>query len=100
MAAENGGCLFGLALGQRSPAKARNSGDATPAALAHAMGNTSVPPMLFATYCPVNLTRFTGVTDARRKGRAKPWRPGCYSTFFASVAGPSALPLSNAVFLN
>ena len=23
-----------------------------------------------------------------------------YSTFFASVAGPSALPLSNAVFLN
>jgi hypothetical protein len=46
--------------------------EATPAALAHAMGNTlSASNALFATYCRVNLTTIRSVMDARRRGRAK-----------------------------
>src|SRR5262245_24447413 len=48
------------------------AGEATPAALAHAMGNTlSASNALFATYCPVNVTTIRSVVDARRRGRAK-----------------------------
>jgi hypothetical protein len=47
-------------------------GDATPAALAHAMGNTlSASNALFATYVPVNLLTIRSVMDARRRGRSK-----------------------------
>ena len=52
----------------RAPA----AGEATPAALAHAMGNTlSASNALFATYCPVNLTSLRDVMEARRRGRRK-----------------------------
>ena len=45
-------------------------GSATPAALAHAMGNTlSASNALFATYCPVNLD-----DDSQRTG-GSPSRP-------------------------
>jgi hypothetical protein len=65
----------------RSSANERNAlwqtfagiaGEATPAALAHAMGNTlSASNALFATYCPVSLTTIRRVMEARRRGRAK-----------------------------
>jgi hypothetical protein len=42
---------------RRSTAVEATADDATPAALAHAMGNTlSASNALFATYCPGNLT--------------------------------------------
>jgi integrase len=57
---------------RRSGAQEAIAGEATPAALAHAMGNTlSVSNALFATYCPVNLATIRSVMDARRRGRAK-----------------------------
>jgi len=57
---------------RRSGAQEAITGDATPAALAHAMGNTlSASNSLFATYCPVNLSTIQSVMEARRRGRAK-----------------------------
>ena len=57
---------------RRSGAHEAIAGDATPAALAHAMGNTlSASNALFATYCPVNLTTIRSVMEARRRGRAR-----------------------------
>ena len=57
---------------RRSGAQEAIAGEATPAALAHAMGNTlSASNALFATYCPVNLTTIRSVMEARRRGRAK-----------------------------
>jgi hypothetical protein len=57
---------------RRSGAQEAIAGDATPAALAHAMGNTlSASNALFATYCPVNLTTIRSVMEARRRGRAR-----------------------------
>jgi integrase len=57
---------------RRSGAQEAIAGDATPAALAHAMGNTlSTSNMLFAPYCPVNTATITSVMEARRRGRAK-----------------------------
>jgi hypothetical protein len=57
---------------RRSGAHEAIAGEATPAALAHAMGNTlSASNALFATYCPVNLTTIRSVMEARRRGRAK-----------------------------
>jgi hypothetical protein len=57
---------------RRSGAHEAIAGEATPAALAHAMGNTlSASNALFATYCPVNLTTIRSVMDARPRGRAK-----------------------------
>jgi hypothetical protein len=57
---------------RRSGAHEAIAGDAAPAALAHAMGNTlNTSNMLFATYCPVNLTTIRSVMDARRRGRAR-----------------------------
>jgi len=57
---------------RRSGAQEAIAGDATPAALAHAMGNTlSASNALFATYCPVNLATIRSVMEARRRGRAK-----------------------------
>lgn len=57
---------------RRSTAVEAIAGDATPAALAHAMGNTlSASNALFATYCPVNITSLRAVMDARRRGRTK-----------------------------
>jgi integrase len=57
---------------RRSGAQEAIAGDATPAALAHAMGNTlSASNALFATYVPVNLATIRSVMDARRRGRAK-----------------------------
>ena len=57
---------------RRSGAQEAIAGDATPAALAHAMGNTlSASNELFATYCPVNLTTIRSVMDARRRGIAR-----------------------------
>jgi hypothetical protein len=57
---------------RRSGAHEAIAGDATPAALAHAMGNTlSASNALFATYCPVNLTTIRSVMEARRRGRTK-----------------------------
>lgn len=48
------------------------AGDATPAALAHAMGNTlSASNALFATYVPVNRTSLNAVIAARRVGRRR-----------------------------
>ena len=45
-------------------------GDATPAALSHAMGNTlSASNALFATYVPVNVASLRAVMEARRRGR-------------------------------
>ena len=57
---------------RRSGAREALAGDATPSALAHAMGNTlSASNVLFATYCPVNTTTIRSVMEARRRGRAK-----------------------------
>jgi hypothetical protein len=57
---------------RRSTAVEAIAGEATPAALAHAMGNTlSASNALFATYCPVNLTSLRDVMEARRRGRRK-----------------------------
>ena len=57
---------------RRSGAHEAIAGEATPAALAHAMGNTlGASNALFATYCPVNLTTIRSVMEARRRGRAK-----------------------------
>ena len=57
---------------RRSGAHEAIAGEATLAALAHAMGNTlSASNTLFATYCPVNLTTIRSVMEARRRGRAK-----------------------------
>jgi hypothetical protein len=57
---------------RRSGAQEAIAGEATPAALAHAMGNTlSASNALFSTYCPVNLTTIRSVMEARRRGRAK-----------------------------
>jgi hypothetical protein len=57
---------------RRSGAHEAIAGEATPAALAHAMGNTlSASNALFATYCPVNLTTIRSVMEARRRGRTK-----------------------------
>jgi integrase len=57
---------------RRSTAVEAIAGEATPAALAHAMGNTlSASNSLFATYCPVNLTSLRDVMEARRRGRTK-----------------------------
>lgn len=48
------------------------TGDATPAALSHAMGNTlSASNVLFETYVPVNVATLTSVQKARRIGRTK-----------------------------
>jgi hypothetical protein len=48
------------------------AGDATPAALSHAMGNTlSASNTLFSTYCPVNRTSLDAVIAARRLGRRR-----------------------------
>jgi hypothetical protein len=55
---------------RRSGAVEAISGDASPAALAHAMGNTlSASNTLFATYVPVNVTTIQSVFEARKKGR-------------------------------
>ena len=57
---------------RRSGAQEAIAGEATPAALAHAMGNTLSPSnALFDTYCPVNLTTIRSVMEARRRGRVK-----------------------------
>lgn len=57
---------------RRSGAQEAIAGEATPAALAHAMGNTlSASNALFAIYCPVNLTTIRSVMEARRRGRTK-----------------------------
>src|SRR5262249_24090437 len=57
---------------RRSTAVEAIAGEATPAALAHAMGNTlSASNALFATYCPVNMASLRAVMEARRRGRAK-----------------------------
>jgi len=62
---------------RRSGAHEAIAGEATPAALAHAMGNTlSASNALFATYCPVNITTIRSVMEARRRGRAKLRRNG------------------------
>jgi hypothetical protein len=47
-------------------------GDATPAALAHTMGNTlSASNLLFETYAPPKVATIRSVMEARRRGRAK-----------------------------
>ncbi len=57
---------------RRSGAHEAIAGEATPAALSHAMGNTlSASNALFATYCPVNLTTIRSVMEARLRGRTK-----------------------------
>ena len=57
---------------RRSGAVEAIAGDATPAALAHAMGNTlSASNALFATYVPVNQATLQTVLEARRRGRRK-----------------------------
>jgi len=57
---------------RRSGAHEAIAGDATPAALAHAMGNTlSASNALFETYCPANRTTILSVQEARRRGRTK-----------------------------
>jgi hypothetical protein len=57
---------------RRSGAKEAIAGEATPAALAHAMGSTlSASNALFAIYRPVNVTTICSVMEARRRGRAK-----------------------------
>lgn len=48
------------------------AGDAQPAHLAHAMGNTlSASNALFATYVPVNVATLRSVAEARRRGRSR-----------------------------
>lgn len=55
---------------RRSGAVEAISGDASPAAVAHAMGNTlSASNALFATYVPVNIATISAVFEARKKGR-------------------------------
>lgn len=55
---------------RRSGAVEAIAGEAMPAALAHAMGNTlGASNALFATYVPVNSATISAVFDARRKGR-------------------------------
>jgi hypothetical protein len=55
---------------RRSSAVEAIAGDATPAALAHAMGNTlKSSNALFATYVPVNVSSLRAVAEARRRGR-------------------------------
>lgn len=57
---------------RRSGAVEAIVGDATPAALAHAMGNTlAASNALFATYVPVNAATIRQVAEARKIGRAK-----------------------------
>jgi hypothetical protein len=57
---------------RRSGAVEAITGEATPAALSHAMGNTlSASNQLFATYVPVNATTIRQVAEARRRGRQK-----------------------------
>ncbi len=57
---------------RRSGAVEAIVGDATPAALSHAMGNTlSVSNTLFRTYVPVRAETIRSVRDARLKGRGK-----------------------------
>jgi hypothetical protein len=57
---------------RRSGAQEAIAGEATPAALAHAIGNTlSASNALFAAYCPVNIVTIRSVMEARRRGRAK-----------------------------
>ena len=57
---------------RRSGANEAIAGDATPAALAHAMGNTlSASNALFATYVPVNVVTLRAVMTA-----STPWRRG------------------------
>lgn len=56
---------------RRSGAVEAISGEATPAALSHAMGNTlATSNKLFATYVPVNIATINSVAAARRKGRS------------------------------
>ena len=55
---------------RRSGAVEAITGEATPAALSHAMGNTlSASNQLFATYVPINATTIRQVAEARRIGR-------------------------------
>lgn len=55
---------------RRSGAVEAINGAASPAALAHAMGNTlSASNALFATYVPVNATTISQVFEARKAGR-------------------------------
>ncbi|WP_027527431.1 tyrosine-type recombinase/integrase [Bradyrhizobium sp. Ec3.3] len=55
---------------RRSGAVEAIVGDATPAALAHAMGNTlNASNTLFATYVPVDAATVKKVAEARKKGR-------------------------------
>jgi hypothetical protein len=57
---------------RRSGAVEAIAGEAKPAQLAHAMGNTlATSNRLFVTYCPVNVTSLRGVMAARRAGRGK-----------------------------
>ncbi len=57
---------------RRSGAVEAIVGDATPAALSHAMGNTlSASNTLFRTYVPVRAETIRSVRDARLKGRGK-----------------------------
>ncbi|WP_024341223.1 tyrosine-type recombinase/integrase [Bradyrhizobium japonicum] len=67
------GPLEGRMLGhdfRRSGAVEAITGEATPAALSHAMGNTlSASNQLFATYVPVTVATINQVAAARRKGR-------------------------------
>ena len=54
---------------RRSSAVEAITGDASPAALSHAMGNTlSTSNQLFATYVPVTVATINQVAEARRKG--------------------------------
>jgi hypothetical protein len=57
---------------RRSGAGEAIAGDATPASLAHAMGNTlSSSNALFATYVPVNAATIRSVQQARLRGRKR-----------------------------
>lgn len=57
---------------RRSGAVEAIAGDATPAQLSHAMGNTlSASNALFATYVPVNASSIRAVAEARRLGRKR-----------------------------
>jgi integrase len=57
---------------RRSGAVESIAGDATPAALAHGMGNTlGASNALFATYVPINQATLQTVREARRRGRTK-----------------------------
>ena len=57
---------------RRSGAVEAIVGDATPAALSHAMGNTlSASNFLFATYVPISASTIRSVREARIRGRGK-----------------------------